>query len=118
MLKKIKSLGLEQNGGFPVIISAKLTNTLGEIMMSYCGPDLFQYFQIEKSLEDKTQHQRVSLQTMSDIGMQIVSQLEILHKLGFTHGDLKFQNMCYNPETQLYSIIDFALVSKIYQKNG
>ena len=41
ILKKIKSLDLPNNGGFPVIISAKLSNTLGEILMSYCGPDLF-----------------------------------------------------------------------------
>jgi tRNA A-37 threonylcarbamoyl transferase component Bud32 len=50
--------------------------------------------------------------------MQIVSQLEIIHKLGFTHGDLKFQNLCFNEKTSQYSIIDFALVSKIFHKNG
>jgi len=50
--------------------------------------------------------------------MQIVSQIEILHKLGYTHGDLKFQNICYNEETHQYSIIDFALVTKIFHKNG
>ena len=37
ILKKIKSLQLEDNGGFPVIISAKLSNTIGEILMSYAG---------------------------------------------------------------------------------
>jgi len=37
ILKKIMSLQLEDNGGFPVIISAKLSNTIGEILMSYAG---------------------------------------------------------------------------------
>ena len=50
--------------------------------------------------------------------MQLVSQLQIIHKLGYTHGDLKFQNICYNPETQRYTLIDFALVAKIFYKNG
>jgi len=35
ILKKIKSLELENNGGFPVIISAKISNTLGEILMTF-----------------------------------------------------------------------------------
>lgn len=47
-----------------------------------------------------------------------MSQIEIIHKLGYTHGDLKFQNICFNKDTGHYSIIDFALVSKIFHKNG
>ena len=46
MLKKIKYLDLENNGGFPYIVSAKLSNTLGELMMSYVGKDLFEEFNI------------------------------------------------------------------------
>ena len=50
--------------------------------------------------------------------MQVISQLEILHKLGYTHGDLKFQNICFNKETKAYTIIDFALVTKIFNGSG
>ena len=46
LLKKIKSLKLLHNGGFPLLISAKLSNTLGELMMSYVGHDLFEEFNI------------------------------------------------------------------------
>lgn len=46
ILKKIKSLDLKENGGFPVIISAKLSNSLGEILMSYAGRDIFDVFEI------------------------------------------------------------------------
>ena len=37
ILKKIKALDIDNNGRFPVILSAKFTNTIGEIMMSYVG---------------------------------------------------------------------------------
>jgi hypothetical protein len=52
LLKKIKSLDLKDNGGFPVILSAKLSNSLGEILMSYVGKDIFEVFDIQKSLDD------------------------------------------------------------------
>jgi hypothetical protein len=56
ILKKIKSLDLKDNGGFPLIISAKLSNNLGEIMMSYCGKDLYEEYDIQQSLEDNSIH--------------------------------------------------------------
>lgn len=118
ILKKIKSLDLKENGGFPVIISAKLSNSLGEILMSYAGRDIFDVFEIQQSLDDSHKHKCFNLKGISDIGMQIVSQMEIIHKLGYTHGDLKFQNICYNEETKRYTVIDFALVTKIFHKNG
>jgi hypothetical protein len=46
ILKRIKSLDLKDNGGFPLIISAKFSNNLGEIMMSYCGKDLYEEYNI------------------------------------------------------------------------
>lgn len=55
---------------------------------------------------------------ISNMGMQLVSQLEIIHRIGYTHGDLKFQNICYHLETEQFSIIDFALVTKIFHNNG
>ena len=41
ILKKIKFLQLKDNGGFPLIVSAKMSNTLGEILMTYEGKDIF-----------------------------------------------------------------------------
>jgi hypothetical protein len=46
LLKRIKQLQLANNGGFPVIFSAKISNVLGEIMMSYVGKDIFEHFEI------------------------------------------------------------------------
>lgn len=48
----------------------------------------------------------------------MISQLEILHKLGYTHGDLKFQNICISEHRKTFTIIDFALVTKIFHRNG
>ena len=84
------SLDLEENGGLPIIISAKLSPTLGEIVMSYVGNDIFDVFNISQSLDDASTHIKLSHNEISDLGMQIVSQLEVLHKIGYTHGDLKF----------------------------
>ena len=56
ILKKIKQLELKNNGGFPVIFSAKISNTIGELLMSYVGGDLFEEYNIEKSLEDPKEH--------------------------------------------------------------
>jgi len=90
ILKKIKLLQLKNNGGFPLIISAKMSNSIGEILMSYEGKDVFTKYNLQKSLEDPNQHKAFPINTLFDLGMQMTSQLEILHKLGFTHGDLKF----------------------------
>lgn len=118
ILKKIKILDLKNNGGFPLIISAKRSNTLGELMMTFVGQDLYKQFDIQKGLEDPKYHKSLDLKTISEIGIQTISQLEILHKLGFVHGDLKFQNICCNQSDNVFSIIDFGLCSKIFNKNG
>jgi hypothetical protein len=61
ILKKIKSLELEENGGFPIIISAKISKSLGEIMMTFCGKDIFEEFELQKSLEDDNYHKKFTL---------------------------------------------------------
>ena len=47
----------------------------------------------------------------------MVKQLEIIHMLGVTHGDLKFQNICYSESKNSFTIIDFALVTNILDEN-
>lgn len=118
ILKKIKHLQLKDNAGFPLVLSAKQSRSLGEIMMTFVGNNIFIEFNLASSFEDKLYHQRIELNKLATIGIQIISQLEVLHKLGYVHGDLKFQNLTYNREKNLYSIIDFALVHKIYTSAG
>lgn len=87
-------------------------------MMTYVGKDIFEHFGIYQSLEDSMLHNCFEIKRISKMGMQLVSQLEIIHRIGYTHGDLKFQNICYNEEQDQYSIIDFALVTKLFHNNG
>ena len=56
ILKKIKALNMVNNGGFPVIISAKLSKTYGEILMSSVGIDIFEYYGIAESLNNRKKH--------------------------------------------------------------
>ena len=50
--------------------------------------------------------------------MQLVSQLEILHSMGYVHGELNFHNVCFDEASQRYSIINFSKVIKVLRKNG
>ena len=44
--------------------------------------------------------------------------MEILHKIGYCHNDLKLQNICFNQDTNKYTLIDFASVTKLFHRNG
>ena len=82
-------------------------------MMSYIGSNLAEDYDMFRSFEDYKlfgrQHSK-----LAKLAMDLVSQFEVLHDLGLVHGDLKFQNICYNPTFNLYSIIDFGLVTRIF----
>ena len=41
--------------------------------MSYIGGDLFEEFNIQKSLEDSKDHKPVDLKTLSNVAMQTIS---------------------------------------------
>lgn len=51
LLKRIKQLGLENNGGFPVLFSSKTSTVYGEIMMSFVGPTIQEKFALNLSME-------------------------------------------------------------------
>ena len=118
ILKKIKSLKLKSNGGFPRILSAKLSNSVGEILMSYCGKDMFEFCSVNTSLLDPGQHVRLGFKELSEFGIQLTSQLQFLHQLGYTHNDMKLQNICFDKPNNSYTLIDFASAECLYNKNG
>ena len=118
VLKKIKQLGIQNNGRFPVIISAKVSKTQGEILMTFSGNNIEYEFDLGSSFRDSYHQRLFTLKQLSDIGIQLTSQFEILHKLGYTHGDIKLQNICFDRHTDSYTLIDFALAIKIFHRNG
>ena len=67
-----------------------------------------------------------SCQTIWQIGIQITSLLEDLHKIGYIYNDLKPHNVCVgnysddqeNHELHKLKLIDFGLVTKYLDENG
>lgn len=86
--------------------------------MSYVGENLYKEFHLKQSFDNPRVIIKISYSILLKLGMDVISQLEILHKLGVVHNDLKFQNICYNKHKNCYSMIDFALVTRIFTKEG
>ncbi len=53
ILRKIKMLQLIDNGGFPYLLSSKISKNYGEILMTYVGSDIFMHNKIENKLENR-----------------------------------------------------------------
>jgi hypothetical protein len=64
---------VKDNGGFPLILSAKISDKLGEIMVSHAGKNIFDLYNIQNSLDNRDNHKGFDLKTISVFGMQIVS---------------------------------------------
>lgn len=119
VLKRIKHLQLNNNGGFPVILSCKCCQTHGEILMTNVGENLYNLYNISRCFDNPKLHMGIhDLNLLTKIGIDLVSQLEVLHTLGFVHNDLKFQNLCLNKQYNLFTMIDFTLVSKLFKRDG
>ena len=58
-----------------------------------------------------------------DIGIQILKAIEILHENGFTHNDLKLENIMIKGSSQSEDdnnvvLIDYGYASRFQEKNG
>ena len=79
-------LKAQKSEGFPYLISAKCSETMGEILMTSLGPNLTQ---LQRACSDKA----FSHGTVMKIGIQIIQRLELLHSLGYIHNDIKAENL-------------------------
>jgi len=86
--------------------------------MSFCGIDLYELYKVDKAIDNVVKSSILSQKEISRMANQVISQIEVLHNLGFVHGDLKLQNIYYNEETQSYHLNDFALVSKYLKSDN
>ena len=118
VLKKIKALHLKDNAGFPYILSAKISQNYGEILMTFTGQDIYGQFNLQNCMESNMKFAGITFDRACQIGMQLLYQMEILHFLGYVHGDLKLQNITYNVQQNRYTITDFTSVTKVFHKNG
>lgn len=99
--------------GFSQLVRMVVTDTTGELYQSYAGEDL-------ASLDLFQSGSHESKVEMLRMAKQILSSLEHIHKLGYTHGDIKYDNICRldigkNDETKNeYSLIDFDLATNYH----
>lgn len=73
-----------------MLLSFKQNQTIGEIMMTYVGDNIFNEFTLEKSFDDEKLHRRIELPQLAKFGIDVFTQLEVFCLLGVVHGDLKF----------------------------
>lgn len=73
ILNRIKKMKLPNNGGFPVIFTSKVSDHIGEIMMSYIGQNIYDEFKLEKSFQDSILHQKVDQHKVLKIGTQLIT---------------------------------------------
>jgi serine/threonine protein kinase len=69
-------------------------------------------------MESNMKFAGIPFEKVCQIGLQLFYQMEILHSLGYVHGDLKLQNINYNSALNRYSITDFTQVIKVPSRNS
>jgi serine/threonine protein kinase len=74
--------------------------------MSLLGPNLTQLFDFC--------HQKFSVKTIIQIGIQLIQRIQVLHSLSFVHRDLKPDNIClgYGKNQNVVYLIDFGLAKR------
>ena len=92
------------------MLGYKVNNQIGEIMMTHNGNCIEQWM---GQLPSKVQ--RVNF--AADMLRQLIMALKTLHELGYSHGDLKPENVCARKRQQgdfVFTLIDFGLCQKLH----
>ena len=98
--------------GLPCLLSYKIGNKVGEILMTNGGPSLEKWSEME-NLESNS-HERANL--MITMLHQIIPGLQKMHEFGYSHGDLKPENICGRKShdgTWKFTLIDLGMSSKL-----
>eukprot|EP00347_Sterkiella_histriomuscorum_P013920 403362850 len=130
LLSKLNKSNISKaNKSIPEIISYKSDKVFAEIIMSDAGTDLTQLL-----CSDASQQNTNKFQIATQVGFQVLSALEKIHECGYTHQDIKLDNVCaMNIEDQnniyhsegfsagkvnfTFTLIDLGLAQK-YIKSG
>lgn len=105
---------LSHQQSFPTIYSVKITNILAEIHMEHMGV-CFNHFQARGNFSTQ---QKIGI--AFEMGWQILQALQVLHRAGYVHQDMKPDNICVK-QTQdkkgkicyQFSLIDFGLIRRL-----
>ena len=79
-------------------------------MMTHCGVDLNQAWLHFMEARELSQSVDFKIK-VTEMGQQILSALNKLHRVGYCHWDLKLDNICF--KDGYYYLIDFALAQHI-----
>lgn len=106
---------LHRNGyinGIPAVYEFVETSDCNIMAMELLGASLDELF--------KDNNSKFSVSCVLKLGYQIVSLLEIIHKKGYIHRDLKPNNFLigYKEKKKQVYIMDFGLSKKYIDKNG
>lgn len=102
--------------GFSQLIRMVVKDNQGELYQSYAGEDL-------ASLDLFQSGSHESKVEMLRMAKQMLNSLEHIHGLGYTHGDIKYDNICRlelpkkndeEKQTHQYSLIDFDLATNYH----
>ena len=101
---------LDYRDGLPQILGIKLAQTKGEIMMANAGNTLSRWsHDIGSDLETR-------FEFAFEMCKQLINALKRLHTVGYSHCDLKYENICASVNKAgklIFTLIDFGVSSKL-----
>ena len=95
--------------GFPHLLGYKVCKNYSEIMMTHGGNCVEMWTQRIKDVRSR-------INFAADMLRQSIMALKVLHKNGYSHGDLKPENVCVRESSEgglKFSLIDFGLCQKL-----
>jgi serine/threonine protein kinase len=100
--------------GLPRMLGYKVTKDCSEILMTYGGNTLVQW---RNFIEPPTR----KFDFAADLLRQGIKALKTLHKVGYSHGDLKSENICARMTREggyKFTLIDFGICSKLVDETN
>ena len=94
--------------GLPQLLSYKLKQEGGEILLANAGASIDKWG-VELSKGEK-------MLFAFEMLRQLIPALKKLHSLGYSHGDIKHENICVRSDSQnklKFTLIDFGVSSKL-----
>lgn len=95
--------------GLPQMLAYKSSKHFSEILMTHCGNSLEKW-------KHHIKQPQMRMHFAADMLRQIIPALKTLHGVGYSHGDLKPENICArkNKEGQVkFTMIDFGICQKL-----
>ena len=91
--------------GLPDLLGYKIGNGVGEILMTNGGESLEGWLERIRSRKNR-------IGFMAEMLRQIIPGLKLIHEMGFSHGDLKLENICARTSSHgnfKFTLIDFGM---------